>query len=46
MLRGSTPTQMADELRRRRDAFDVSYVTVNGAFADELAPVVARLAGR
>jgi probable F420-dependent oxidoreductase len=45
MLRG-TPTEIADELRRRRDAFDVSYVTVNAAFADALAPVVEQLTGR
>jgi alkanesulfonate monooxygenase SsuD/methylene tetrahydromethanopterin reductase-like flavin-dependent oxidoreductase (luciferase family) len=45
MLRGG-PTEMADELRRRRDAFDVSYVTVNVAFADALAPVVEMLSGR
>jgi probable F420-dependent oxidoreductase len=44
-LRGS-PTEMADELRRRRDAFDVSYVTVHGSSADAMAPVIAMLAGR
>jgi probable F420-dependent oxidoreductase len=44
MLRGSTQ-EMADELQRRRDAFDVSYVTVNAAFFEELTPVVALLAG-
>jgi hypothetical protein len=44
MLRGTTQ-QMADELRRRRDAFGVSYVSVNGAFFEQLAPVVELLAG-
>lgn len=44
MLRGS-PTAIADELRRRRDSLGVSYVTVNGAFADALAPVVEQLNG-
>ncbi|MDQ6671652.1 MAG: LLM class flavin-dependent oxidoreductase [Chloroflexota bacterium] len=45
MLRG-TPSQMADELRRRRDAFGVSYVTVNAAFFEQMAPVVEMLTGR
>ena len=45
MLRGST-TEMADELQRRRDAFGVSYVSVNGAFFEQLAPVVERLNGK
>ncbi|GAA1305900.1 LLM class flavin-dependent oxidoreductase [Pseudonocardia xinjiangensis] len=45
MLRGST-TEMADELQRRRDALGVSYISVNGAFFEQLAPVVERLAGR
>lgn len=45
MLRGSPP-QMADELLRRRDAYGTSYAIVNAAFAEELAPVVERLAGR
>jgi probable F420-dependent oxidoreductase len=45
MLRGSV-TEMSDELQRRRDAFGVSYVSVNGAFLEQLAPVVQRLAGR
>ncbi len=44
MLRGTTQ-QMADELWRRRDAFGVSYVSVNGAFFEQLAPVVELLAG-
>jgi len=45
MLRGSV-TEMSDELQRRREAFGVSYVSVNGAFLEQLAPVVERLAGR
>lgn len=45
MLRGH-PREMADELRRRRDAFGVSYVSVNAACVEQLAPVVELLAGR
>ncbi len=45
MLRGNT-RRMADELLRRRDAFGVSYVSVNAAFLQEMAPVVELLAGR
>ena len=44
VLRGSA-TEMADELRRRRDALGVSYLAVSEAFVDELAPVVERLTG-
>lgn len=44
MLRGST-RQMADELRRRRDEFGVSYVSVNSAFVEAMAPVVELLTG-
>ncbi|HYH30113.1 MAG TPA: LLM class flavin-dependent oxidoreductase, partial [Pseudonocardia sp.] len=44
LLRGST-VEMADELQRRRDAYGVSYVSVNAAFLEQLAPVVERLAG-
>jgi probable F420-dependent oxidoreductase len=44
MLRGDTAT-MADELRRRRDLIGASYISVNGAFLEALAPVVERLAG-
>ena len=46
MLRGGSPAEMADELERRRDSIGVSYVSVNGAFMEQLAPVVERLAGR
>jgi alkanesulfonate monooxygenase SsuD/methylene tetrahydromethanopterin reductase-like flavin-dependent oxidoreductase (luciferase family) len=45
MVRG-TPRQIADELERRREAFGVSYISVNGAFFEELAPVVELLSGR
>ena len=45
MLRGSTQ-DMVDELQRRRDSFGVSYLSVNAAFLDQLAPVVERLTGR
>jgi alkanesulfonate monooxygenase SsuD/methylene tetrahydromethanopterin reductase-like flavin-dependent oxidoreductase (luciferase family) len=45
MVRG-TPQEIADELRRRRDAFGASYITVNGAFYQQFAPVVELLAGR
>jgi hypothetical protein len=36
---------MADELRRRRDTLGVSYVSVNSAFLEQLAPVVEQLTG-
>jgi probable F420-dependent oxidoreductase len=45
ILRGTTQ-QMADELQRRRDTLGTSYVTVNAAFADKLAPIVELLSGR
>jgi probable F420-dependent oxidoreductase len=45
MLRGDT-LQMVDELQRRRDRLGVSYVTVNEAFCEQLAPVVELLTGR
>jgi probable F420-dependent oxidoreductase len=45
MLRGRT-TEMADELQRRRDAFGTSYISVNGAFLEQLAPVVELLDGK
>jgi alkanesulfonate monooxygenase SsuD/methylene tetrahydromethanopterin reductase-like flavin-dependent oxidoreductase (luciferase family) len=44
MLRGDV-TAMADELRRRRDALGTSYISVNAAFYEELAPVVEKLTG-
>jgi len=36
----------AEEIQRRRDDIGFSYVVVGAAFADALAPVVAKLAGR
>jgi probable F420-dependent oxidoreductase len=45
VLTGDT-ARMADTLTRRRDLLGVSYVVTNGFFADALAPVVERLAGR
>jgi probable F420-dependent oxidoreductase len=39
-----TPAQMVDDLRRRRDEFGFSYLTVREASHTELAPVVAALA--
>lgn len=37
--------QMAETLRRRRDELGISYICVTDMFADQLAPVVERLAG-
>jgi alkanesulfonate monooxygenase SsuD/methylene tetrahydromethanopterin reductase-like flavin-dependent oxidoreductase (luciferase family) len=45
MLRGDADA-MAEELERRREQFGVSYVSVNGAFIEEFAPVVERLSGK
>ncbi|HEY2703226.1 MAG TPA: LLM class flavin-dependent oxidoreductase [Candidatus Dormibacteraeota bacterium] len=45
MLRGTTQ-EMADELQRRREILGVSYISVNGAFLEQMAPVVEMLAGR
>ncbi len=44
LLRGDVDA-MVDELQRRRDAFGTSYISVNAAFFEALAPVVERLAG-
>jgi alkanesulfonate monooxygenase SsuD/methylene tetrahydromethanopterin reductase-like flavin-dependent oxidoreductase (luciferase family) len=44
MLRGST-AEMVDELQRRREELGVSYISVNAAFVEQLAPVVEKLAG-
>jgi probable F420-dependent oxidoreductase len=44
MLRGSVD-DMAAELERRRSELGVSYVSVNSAFIEEFAPLVARLSG-
>lgn len=40
-----TPVQMCDQLRARREALGVSYVTVSEDLMEALAPVVERLAG-
>jgi hypothetical protein len=45
MLRGGTDA-MAAELERRREELGVSYVSVNGAFIEEFAPLVERLSGK
>jgi alkanesulfonate monooxygenase SsuD/methylene tetrahydromethanopterin reductase-like flavin-dependent oxidoreductase (luciferase family) len=45
MIRGSVD-EMATELVRRRAELGVSYVSVNGAFIEQFAPVVARLSGK
>ncbi|MGW4527005.1 LLM class flavin-dependent oxidoreductase [Amycolatopsis sp. NPDC004378] len=45
MLRGDFDG-MAAELERRRDELGVSYVSVNSAFIEEFAPLVARLSGK
>ena len=46
MLRGETPQAMADELQRRRDRWGISYISVNSAFYEAMAPVVALLNGK
>jgi hypothetical protein len=40
-----TVDQMVDTLQRRRDTMGISYVTVSGAYLDQFATVVERLAG-
>ena len=45
-LLSGTPAEMADTLLRRRDALGISYISVNGMFMDQFAPVIERLAGR
>ncbi|MEV7097805.1 LLM class flavin-dependent oxidoreductase [Amycolatopsis sp. NPDC051045] len=45
MLRGSVD-DMAAELERRREELGVSYISVNGGFLEELAPLVERLSGK
>jgi hypothetical protein len=45
MLRGESPRQMADELQRRREAFGVSYVSVNAVFMEQMVPVAELLTG-
>jgi probable F420-dependent oxidoreductase len=41
-----TVEELCDVLERRRDAWGVSYVTVQAGAVDEFAPIVARLAGK
>lgn len=41
-----TPTEIGDDLCRRRDRFGFSYVVFGGSGWEAMAPVVARLAGR
>jgi probable F420-dependent oxidoreductase len=38
-----TPQHGADTLRRWRDEFGVSYVTINSSFCEEFAPIVDKL---
>ncbi|WP_020667098.1 LLM class flavin-dependent oxidoreductase [Amycolatopsis nigrescens] len=40
-----TPGECADTLRRWRDTYGISYITVNAAFLDKFAPVVEKLSG-
>jgi probable F420-dependent oxidoreductase len=40
------PDEMAEQLRRSRDVLGITYITVWDDFAEALAPVVERLAGR
>lgn len=40
-----TPDQLADTLRRRRDATGISYLTISQPYLEAFAPVVDRLAG-
>jgi alkanesulfonate monooxygenase SsuD/methylene tetrahydromethanopterin reductase-like flavin-dependent oxidoreductase (luciferase family) len=41
-----TEEQIVEDLQRRRERWDLSYYVVFERFAEALAPVVARLAGR
>jgi probable F420-dependent oxidoreductase len=41
-----TPEEIVEELERRRELYDISYVTVNDIAMEDFAPVVAKLAGR
>jgi alkanesulfonate monooxygenase SsuD/methylene tetrahydromethanopterin reductase-like flavin-dependent oxidoreductase (luciferase family) len=45
MVRGGSLTDMADEIKRRRDTFGVSYVTVNAACYEQFAPIAEKLTG-
>lgn len=41
-----TTDQICDELRRRRETFGISYISVGGDNIDAFAPVVAKLNGK
>jgi alkanesulfonate monooxygenase SsuD/methylene tetrahydromethanopterin reductase-like flavin-dependent oxidoreductase (luciferase family) len=41
-----TPDEICQELERRREAYDLSYITVGDDVAEAFAPVVKQLAGR
>ena len=40
-----TPDAIADELRRRREVYGISYITINDSAMDAFAPVVELLSG-
>ena len=41
-----SPDAIIEELERRRDAYDISYVTVGDDALEAFAPVVAALTGK
>ena len=45
MLNGDTTTAI-DVLKRRRDEFGVSYITIHASSVAAAAPIVENLAGR
>jgi probable F420-dependent oxidoreductase len=45
LLRG-THQEIVDELQRRREELGISYVSVNGAFLEQFAPIVETLTGK
>ena len=40
-----TVDQIVEDLQMRREQFGISYITANEHYIDDLAPIVARLAG-
>jgi hypothetical protein len=40
-----TEDEIIDQLHRRRDRWGLSYVVVSDANVDEMAPIVAKVAG-
>jgi probable F420-dependent oxidoreductase len=40
-----TVDQIVEDLQRRREQFGISYITAGERYADDFAPIVARLAG-